>query len=462
MKLVNDRTIGAWIPLPSPLEGLIARLGRLSKAPAFAAQRQMALSRALQSYLATANEAPLAPLDQEVHLAELYVYADYYPEDGQLTLIEQLRDVITEHIPEEERQWLDPFKHSYMDLIEILPSSGEKSLLLCRSQGNGRRYRVRLDEPKPEFRVGQVLLARMSRLPGDTETEEAVIAGSALVLSAEDAKTLYEATGEYRREMEIAGGSFELGDWPEFAKRFGHILLWNVARMRVAALVDAVVSIRYVSSQDGQPFLYAIALYEHHEFTYLADSLSEIDGLSQRPIPGSDREATAEIRRRTWILQDPKGGSGTGVVGRLTLTPSQLIVECESRERLDQVKHRLAATYGFSLHFRGETTTPPRRDVTAAQLATDEPVTLLISPEEDRALLRTFLETVYLEWADQESPALGGKTPRHAAVSHEGRSNVAALIHVMEANDPGLRRTGTLAFDYNILRAHVGLEEVAQ
>ena len=247
-------TMGAWIPVPAPLEGLIARLGRLSKAPAFAAQRQMALSRALQSYLATANEAPLAPLDQEVHLAELYVYADYYPEDGQLTLIEQLRDVITEHIPEEERQWLDPFKHSYMDLIEILPSSGEKSLLLCGSQGNGRRYRVRLDEPKSEFRVGQVLLARMSRLPGDTETEEAVIAGSALVLSAEDAKTIYEATGEYRREMEIAGGSFELGDWPEFAKRFGHILLWNVARMRVAALVDAVVSIRYVSSRMGSHF----------------------------------------------------------------------------------------------------------------------------------------------------------------------------------------------------------------
>ena len=28
--------------------------------------------------------------------------------------------------------------------------------------------------------------------------------------------------------------------------------------------------------------------------------------------------------------------------------------------------------------------------------------------------------------------------------------------------DPGLRRTGTSAFDYNVLRAHVGLEEVRQ
>ncbi|MET0515766.1 MAG: hypothetical protein ABW047_10635, partial [Nitrospiraceae bacterium] len=270
-----------------------------------------------------------------------------------------------------------------------------------------------------------------------------------------------EATGEYRREMEIVGGSFELGDWPEFAKRFGHILLWNVARMRVASLVDAVVSIRYVSS-DGQPFLYAIALYEHHEFTSLTDSLSEIEGLIQTLVPDSQQEATADNRRRTWALQDPKGGSGTGVIGRLTLTPNQLIVECDSRERLDQIKHRLAATYGFSLHFRGETTNPPSRTVTATQLATDEPVFLLISPEEDRALLRTFLETVYLEWADQESPTLDGRTPRHAAASESGRSQVSALIHGMEQQDLGMRRTGIRAFDYNKLRAHVGLEEVAQ
>ena len=462
MKLVNDRTMGAWIPVPAPLEGLISRLGRLSKAPAFMAQRLIALNRALQSYLTTGKGASLAPLDQEVHLAELYVYADYYPEDGQLTLIEQLRDVITEHIPEKERQWLDPLKHSYMDLIEIMSSSGDEFILVLRSHGNGRTYRVRLDKPTPEFQKGLVLLARMIRLPGDTETEEATIGGSALVLSAEDAKILYETTGEYRREMEIAGGSFELGDWPEFAKRFGHILLWNVARLRVAALVDAVVNIRYVSSQDGQPLLYAIALYDHDGFTYLADSLSEIDGLSQRPIPDSDGGATADNRRRTWTLHEPTVRNGPLVVGRLILTPSQLMVECDSRERLDQVKHRLAATYGFSLHFRGETTTPPRRDVTTAQLATAEPLLLRISPEEDRMLLRTFLETVYLEWADQESPGLDGKTPRHAAASHEGRSNVAALIHVMEANDPGLRRTGIQAFDYNVLRAHVGLDEVAQ
>jgi hypothetical protein len=102
MKLANERSIGVSTPLPSQLEGGSARLERLSWAPQFSVQRDLALGRALQIYLSTSETGPLAPLPQEVRLAELFLYADFYPEDGQLTLIEQLRDVIPEHIPEEE------------------------------------------------------------------------------------------------------------------------------------------------------------------------------------------------------------------------------------------------------------------------------------------------------------------------------------------------------------------------
>jgi hypothetical protein len=146
-------------------------------------------------------------------------------------------------------------------------------------------------------------------------------------------------------------------------------------------------------------------------------------------------------------------------VARVTLTSAQLMVECDSPERLDAVKHRLAAAFGFSLHFRGETVTPPARRVSLDQLASDQPLTVVVTPEEDRALLKTFLEKAYLEWSDQAHLGLGGQTPRHAAVSSATRGTVDALIDEMERNDPGLRRTGKQAFDYNRLRAHVGLEE---
>ena len=458
MKLANERSTGVSTPIPPQLEAVIGRLERLSLTPQFSMQRDLALDRALHTYLA--STVPLAPLPQEVDLAELFLYADFYPEDGQLTLIEQLRDVITEHIPDEERRWLDPLKHSYMDLAEVLPSSDNASTVVLRSLGDSRVYRVHLNQPGWAGLVGQVLLTRLVRPPGNPETEEASIAGSALLLSAEDAKSLYETTGEYRREMEITGGSFELGDWPEFAKRFGHILLWNFARLRMAALVDAVVSIHYVTGE-SQPYLYAIALYEHREFPYLRDSLSDLSGFRARR--ATNPAATGKADESAWIwTMTASGQSDESRIGaRLTLTATQLMVECDSRERLNTVKHALAAAYGFSLHFRGETVAPPKKQVTAEELAAEQALTIRITAEEDRALLTNFLETTYLEWADQESPALGGETPRHAAASEAGREKVEAVIAGMEREDLGLRRTGTRAFDYNKLRAHVGLEETA-
>jgi hypothetical protein len=42
------------------------------------------------------------------------------------------------------------------------------------------------------------------------------------------------------------------------------------------------------------------------------------------------------------------------------------------------------------------------------------------------------------------------------------RDKVGALIDEMAQYDPGRRRCGRSAFDYNRLRAHVGLEELPE
>ena len=60
----------------------------------------------------------------------------------------------------------------------------------------------------------------------------------------------------------------------------------------------------------------------------------------------------------------------------------------------------------------------------------------------------------------REAPVLGGKTPRHAATTQAGREQVARLLDEMEQNDPGWSHIGRPAFDYNVLRGHVGIEEV--
>ena len=460
MKLASEMTAGLWVPLVPSLNTLLARLESLSLEPGLAAQRQIALRLALQPYLESGVGALLSPLPQETELANLLLYADFYPQDGQLTLIEQLRDIITEHIPQEEREWLDPLKHSSLDLAEFLSVDESSQRVVFRSLGNARVYRVPDGAFRKGLQPGQVLLTRLIREPGDVESELAVIAGAAIVLSKEDGKGLLNATLDYRRQVEISSGSFELGDWPEFAKRFGHVLLWTFARMRFAALVDAVVSIHYVV-EGGQPYLYALALYDHCEYGYMADMLAGLEGFERETVVSPPSKASASKIAQPFVQRAVGGTLVSAVVARLTLTATQLWVECDSRERLDAIKHKLAATFGFSLHFRGETCTPPPRQLKESELAVEEPLTVILSVEEDRTLLNGFLETLYLEWAERACPSLGNHMPRHVATSAAGREQVAVLIADMERHDPGVRRVGHASFDYNKLRAHVGLDEVA-
>ena len=461
MKLASERAAGFQAPVPPALESVIGRLESLSLRPGFILQRETALARALRPYLQSGAGGIVAPLVQETELAELSLLCDFYPEDGQLTLIEQLRDIITEHIPNEERAWLDPLKHSYMDLLEPTLSTKPGDTLLLRSLGDGAAFLLPGGEWAKNMAPGQVLLTRVIRVPGGQEAGRAVWAGCGVVLSSADAEAVIRMTAEWRREVEMNSGSFALGEWQEFAKRYGYMLLWAFAQLRVDALVDAVGHIRF-RTQDGQPYLYAVALYDHHEYRLFADRLSEMEELrSEQPAGSAEgwRPADGVPSTLTWVQREAAGPVET-TVARLTLTSSQLIVECDGPERLDLIKHRLAASLGFSLHFRGETLAPPARQLSVGELMSDEPLALVVTQDEDRALLNQFLEKAYLEWSDQPHRSLGGQTPRHAASSAEMRGTVGALIDEMARHDPGLSRMGRAAFDYNRLRAHVGLDEV--
>jgi hypothetical protein len=215
-------------------------------------------------------------------------------------------------------------------------------------------------------------------------------------------------------------------------------------------------------AEGRQPYLYALALYDHSEYKHMAEMLAGLEGFEREATDPPPRGASASKGAQHFVQRGVCGALESAVIARLILTATQLWVECDSRERLDAVKHQLAAMFGFSLHFRGETCTPPPRQVKESELAVEEPLTLVISAEEDRALLNGFLEILYLEWAERACPSLGNQMPRHVATSAAGREQVAALIADLERHDPGLRRVGQASFDYNKLRVHMGLDEVAR
>ena len=443
MKHGNESGVGEDIRTTASLAALLARLQTLVREPAFALQRQRALGIALRPYPEYEQQFGLVPLPEEAALAHLYIFADYLPDDGQPSLIEQVRDTITTHVPEEERVWLDPLRHSNMDLLEVVALRENGSLEL-RSLGSGKAFQVTAGEIGRRCKPGQVLLTRVIRAGDRT-----VLSGVALVLSASAGRALFDGANEWRRSMEAEAGSFELGEWEEFAKPYGHVLLWRFAQVRLEALVRAEMSIRY-RTRGGQPFLYALALYEHHELSLLSDGLSNLEGWREEP--GHPSRTSA----RSWLQT---GDDAASVVARLTLTPTQFFVECESGTRLDRVKHQLASTFGFSLHFFGEAMAVPPHELLEVNLEEEEPAprVVVVMPDAEQELLAAFLGSVYMEWADRPSPSLNGQTPRHAMSTADGRAKVAALIKALEDEDLAARRTGKPGYGYSRLRAHVGL-----
>lgn len=445
MKLTNDQ-VSFSVPRLPALDRLMTRLERLSSGSEYAVLRETVLASALKPYLEDSHV--LSPLTEEMDLATLILYCDVYPDTGQLSLIERLRDVITEHIGLEERIWLDPLKHSYTDLLEVTEFHDGGELLL-RSMGDGTNFRLPHTEAFPSLRGGDALLSRVIRRPDAFESGDAIWAGPSLVVSQLDAATILDITSGWRRNIEMNSGSFALGEWQEFSKRFGQMLLWAYANLRLTALMDAVAHIEY-RTPDGQPYLYAITVYDHHAYQMIAQGLDAMTEL--RSAPPVDTPSGQPVRRWT---EKRSSNESWAIVGRITLTSAQIIVECDGPEQLNVIKHRLARAFGFSLHFRNETVTPPVRRVSAEQLTTNEPFSITIAAEEDLFWLKDFLDKTYLEWSDQPHQALGGQTPRHALATL--RKEVTALINEMEGSDLGLLRDGRPAFDYNVLRGHVGL-----
>ncbi|MCH7616164.1 MAG: hypothetical protein IH978_10595, partial [Nitrospinae bacterium] len=263
---------------------------------------------------------------------------------------------------------------------------------------------------------------------------------------------------DLQQKIEAMSGAFELGEWQEFVKRYGHLIIWTLANLRQKWIAEVEGNIRYVDSHK-KPFLHCIAIYEYHEPEYFSDVLNKSGGWEH----DSSIDHPSDSYPKIWIQKSSIAGDGpVHLTSRLTLTPSQLVAEADSLDHFNDLKHFLASTFGFSLHFKGETNDEPSHSIPKFDLLQEElpHVSKTVSTQEEHRLLSQLLESAYLGWAEHSCPALHNQTPRHVACQTEGKDQVANLINEMEQYDLAKERTGELGFDYNMLRSHVGLEPV--
>jgi hypothetical protein len=450
--------------LHESFHSLLIHLEAVSQKSDFLVQREIALSQFLQPYLVKDQGFTLNALPAEIELAKLFLYSDYFPNDGHLSLVEQVRDEIIEHIPAEAREWLDPIRHSFMDLLEIsaLGTAESPHEVILKSLGDGIEYRVISEDLVRENTPGQILLTRLIRQPDYT-----LFPGMAIGLSVNRGRQLYDYVRDLQREMEAETGVFELGEWQEFTKRFGHVLIWALAQLRLQWLLEVEDHITFHTSRNA-PYLFCIGVYEHHEPKFFNEMLQEAQEWVSEPLeksmhPNSQINRPSDMAPLTvWVnLSDDPSQEQPRVISRVTITPSQIFAESNSLDHFNDVKHFLASTFGFSLHFKGEITDPPFHTIPGFDLLSDDIPRLnpIVSKDEEHESLAQLLESVYLGWAEHPCPALQKESPRHFALDPEGKTKVATLIDELEQNDLAFLRTGKWGFDYQTLRVHVGLDE---
>jgi hypothetical protein len=75
---------------------------------------------------------------------------------------------------------------------------------------------------------------------------------------------------------------------------------------------------------------------------------------------------------------------------------------------------------------------------------------------DEQQVAMEFKRQHYATWPDDPLPALGGRTPRQAAGTAQGRRNLDVLLKYMENMEQ--RAEGEAGFDFSALRRELGLE----
>ncbi len=177
-------------------------------------------------------------------------------------------------------------------------------------------------------------------------------------------------------------------------------------------------------------------------------------------IDGADEDDRDDQGRRVFVVT--KAGNAQHarweitVIGRMTLGADELVVETNSILRADRLRARVEKALGGLVRFRART----HEDLAATmermkRQGGPAPSRPAVESKEASEIVRAFKAQHYAAWADEPVPALGGKTPRQAVATKDGRRAVDRLLATMEGHEGRLPARDR--YDFGGLRRELGV-----
>jgi hypothetical protein len=181
-----------------------------------------------------------------------------------------------------------------------------------------------------------------------------------------------------------------------------------------------------------------------------------------------DKASVVEALRRTEGFEEEKNGFawlGTRnkdgeakVLGRAFFDRDTLILECSSRERLERgkeliqkhisgVRHKVDSYEDIYKHLDSLKEKPTQKP------PSDIPF------EVQQQLYDKFMERHCRKWLTEKIPALGGKTPKQAIRSKNGREQVKELLKSFENTEEHNKKAGKAYYDLSWMWNELGIEK---
>jgi hypothetical protein len=150
------------------------------------------------------------------------------------------------------------------------------------------------------------------------------------------------------------------------------------------------------------------------------------------------------------------GGSFTRILGTFVLDAGRLTLETMSESRAERGRVFAERLLGDAVKYRATRHENLARALARAPRREPAPAST-VPPELEREVVTGLYDQHYRSWLDEPVPALGNRTPRHAATLKTVRPKLVALLKELENHMEHERRQGRPAVDLGWMWGELGL-----
>jgi hypothetical protein len=348
---------------------------------------------------------------------------------GGRTILDMFLDSERKQLNSGELIYLESVRRSHLRLYEILEVKPDQGFQV-RDLWDDRSFYVRERAGTRQIVPWDLVVARLG-LAGDRET---VFEAVPYLFRAADKVDLLKGL---RKAHQVFAHEFPERDLAGFFKTMAPVFhkLWleHVALRPRPKLI----------TRDGEPLIFAKVILD------LLDREAAIRCLAARDDIDDQGDGS-------YVWLEPAGAFQRSI-GTMRFEEKRVVFETTSKKRAEKARDELPRVFGDAARFRAISYEDVGQALRRAPKAS-KPKEPDIPIEAQRKILGEFYQQHYRKWLDEPVPALGNRTPRHAARLKTVRPKLIALLKDFESHSERQRRSGQIAYDFGWMWAELGLE----